>query len=258
MTNFIGQSKILRELEYIIPLARDKEEPFNILFSARSGYGKTFLGLMVVSRVASFQILIKEDANSIIRSLETGKTRSNLIDEVHMIKNIELLYPLMDSGKYFLIFATNQSYELPEAFKRRCIQLIFEKYSKPELARIAKDCLQGLEIGAGCLDDIVRASNYTPGNIHLLCMRLRTVFGREGGFDQNKLNDILVNVFNIQDGLDPRCREYLEILERMEFISLDSLSYILGVSKDTIKTEVESVLLSKGLIQITSKGRSLA
>jgi len=256
MTTFIGQGKIIRELNFILDQARTGGN-FNILLSARSGYGKTFLGLKVVSQVATYKILIEEDANKILSAIRSWNTRSNLIDEVHMVKNIELLYPMMDSGQYFLMFATNQSYELPEAFKRRCIQLIFEKYTKNELAQIAQNSLQGIGVDRACLDEIVRASNYTPGNIKLLCLRLRNVFGQKGAFSYIELKDTLVNIFNIKDGLDVRCREYLEILERMEFISLDSLSYILGVSKDTVKNEVESVLISKGLIQITSKGRSL-
>ncbi|MCJ7583339.1 MAG: hypothetical protein MUO30_01015 [Anaerolineales bacterium] len=256
MTRFIGQTKIIRELNYILDQARTGV-PYNILFSARTGYGKTFLALQVVSKVATYQIFIKEDANEIIPSILHQKTMSNLIDEIHLVRNIELLYPMMDEMKYFLVFATNQSYELPEAFKRRCITMIFEKYNNRELAQIAEEHLQGLNVGAGCLDEVVRASNYTPGNIAIMCIRLRTVFGPKGGFNFGELRDALKNIFNIQDGLDVRCREYLNVLERMDHASLDALSSIMGVSKDTLKVEVESVLLSKGLIQVTSKGRSL-
>jgi len=257
MTKFIGQTKIIRELNYILDQARTGV-PYNILFSARTGYGKTFLAMQAVSRVATYQIFIKEDANEIIRDILRQKTMSNLIDEIHLVRNIELLYPMMDEERYFLIFATNQSYALPEAFKRRCIPMMFEKYNKLELAHIASGRLQGLNIGVDCLDEIVRASNYTPGNIVILCIRLHAVFGPKGGFSVIELRDALVNIFNIQNGLDIRCREYLEVLERIGHASLDALSYIMGVNKDTVRDEIESVLLNKGLIQITSKGRSLS
>lgn len=256
MTRFIGQDRIIRELNFIIPLAKEGQS-FNILFSARSGYGKTFLGLEVIRRVATNQVIISEDAESIIRRIEAGKTRANLIDEVHLVKNIELLYPMMDSKTLFLVFATNQSYDLPEAFHRRCIPLIFERYSLEELVEIARGNLQGLRVDKSCLDEIVRCSNYTPGNIHLLCLRLRTVFSGKGGFNLKELKDVLINIFNIVDGLDPRCREYLEVLEKIEVASLETMAYVLGVSKYTVKMEVEGVLLSKGLIQITPKGRML-
>jgi Holliday junction resolvasome RuvABC ATP-dependent DNA helicase subunit len=257
MAQFIGQTKIMTELNYIIPQARAGHN-FNILLSARSGYGKTFLGLKVVAQVATYKILIEEDARKILGAINGWQTRANLIDEVHLVKNMEILYPMMDSDQYFLMFATNQSYELPEAFKRRCIQLVFEQYTKDELARIAADCLQGLSVDRASLDEIVRASNYTPGNIKLLCIRLRYVFAQRGGFSLHELTDTLNNIFNIKDGLDVRCREYLECLGRVPVLSLDSLSYIMGVSKDTVKNEIESVLINKGLIKITSKGRSLA
>lgn len=256
MTRFVNQTKIVRELRYIIDQAKTGV-PYNILFSARTGYGKTLLALQVVPKIANYQIFIKEDANEIIQAILSQRTMSNLIDEVHLVRNIELLYPMMDEGRYFFVFATNQSYDLPEAFRRRCIPMLFEKYNKFELAQIAKDHLQGLDIEAGCFNEIVRASNYTPGNIAILCYRLRTVFVLKGGFSLAELRDVLINLFNIQNGLDVRCREYLEILERLRYASLDSLSYVMGVNKDTIRTEVENVLLSKGLIRVTSKGRSL-
>jgi Holliday junction resolvasome RuvABC ATP-dependent DNA helicase subunit len=136
--------------------------------------------------------------------------------------------------------------------------MVFEKYNKNELAKIARDRLLGLRVDDASLAEIVKASNYTPGNITLLCIRLRTVFESRGGFTVRELNDCLVNIFNIQDGLDVRCREYLEILERLRTASLDTMAYVMGVSKDTVKNEVENVLLTKGLISITSKGRSIA
>jgi len=257
MAAFIGQSKIIKELNYIIPRARDQNIPYNILFSARTGYGKTFLGVQVVGRVAPYQILLNDDASVIATAIRSKRTRANLIDEAHIIRNMEVLYPLMDEGNYFMLFATNQSYELPEAFKRRCIPMVFDKYNKTELARIAHDRLMGMRVDNTCLDEIVKASNYTPGNIIILCIRLRTVFESRGGFTLSQLNDCLVNVFNIQDGLDVRCREYLEVLGRLNYASLDTLAYVMGVSKDIVKNEVENVLLAKGLVAITSKGRSL-
>jgi Holliday junction resolvasome RuvABC ATP-dependent DNA helicase subunit len=254
--DFVGQYKIIKELNSILPLA-NQGRSYNILLSARTGYGKTLLGLKMVRQVATWQILVKEDANAVLFSIDSMKTRANLIDEVHLVKNIELLYPMMDSGEYFLVFATNQGYDLPEAFKRRCINLIFEKYKKPELIQIARDHLNGFRFEEGCLEEIIKASNYTPGNIANLCIRIQTMFWETKNITLASLKDIIVNIFNIQDGLDVRCREYLEVLERIHIASLDSMAYIMGVNKDVIRTEVESVLLNKNLIQITSKGRSL-
>jgi len=256
MPDFIGQSSVIRELNFLIPRATEGEN-YNILFSARTGYGKTFLALKVVSRVAPYHMFLTEDANEIVQRIRERTTRVNIVDEVQLLRNIELLYPIMDAGRHLLLFTTNQGYDLPEAFKRRCIPMLFGKYNKTELAKIAADRFPDVELSKQCLDRIVSSSNYTPGNIVLLCIRLQAVFGGRRGFTVAELDDALINIFNIRNGLDVRCQEYMEILQRLGHASLDVLAYSMGVNKDTITTEVENVLLARNLIRITSKGRSL-
>lgn len=253
---FIGQSKIIVELNGILPLAKSGAS-FNILLEARSGYGKTFLGLQMVKRVAPWQIFSTEDAQKIVYSIESMKTRANLIDEVSYIKNLELFYPMMDAQQYFLVFATNQDYGLPEAFRRRCIQLIFSRYNMNELSQIAQGNMQDFNISRDCLEYVVKSANYTPGNVVLLCWRLRTHFHNHPDINLNELTDVITNIFDIKDGLDIRCREYLEILERLGTASMETMAYTLNLPRDTIKKEIEGILLEKNLITISSKGRSL-
>lgn len=255
---FIGQTKILRELDYYIDAAKDGAA-FNILLNARSGYGKTHLGISVVSNVATYQVILEQSAEAVLERIRKYNTRANLIDEVHLVQNIELLYPLMDSSRLFLVFATNMAVYLPEAFRRRCISLTFERYSKRELIQVARQRFDpSVDISMECCEEIVRASNYTPGNIVILCIRIQAVFRDRTRIDLEELKSVLVDVFNIQNGLDSRCREYLEVLRSIGGTSsLETISFILGISKETVKREIECVLLEKNLISITSKGRSL-
>jgi len=58
--------------------------------------------------------------------------------------------------------------------------------------------------------------------------------------------------------LDTLCRKYLEVLEDVGgTASIFLLKSILHIDDNTLKREIEPVLLKKGLIKITSKGRSL-
>jgi Holliday junction resolvasome RuvABC ATP-dependent DNA helicase subunit len=71
------------------------------------------------------------------------------------------------------------------------------------------------------------------------------------------MRTLLRNVLQIEDGLNPLHRRYLEYLTKVRRASLDSIIFATRIDRKTILREVEPVLISRNLIMITSKGRIL-
>jgi len=259
---FIGQNHIMNELQFILPRAySDSNFNVNILLKANSGYGKTDMGLKIGRYIGGEKFiycLANKDADLIADKIRIIENRVIFVDEIHLFTDPEPFYPLMDSKKYFFIFATNQSAKLKEPFENRCINFLFEPYTLEELRLIARE---KIPICSNRPDDfidlIIKAGEDNPRKISMLCIRLITIFNSIGVPTIEKLGKILEDILNIKEGLDIRERTYLSVLGEIQLASLDTLSSILGYSKDIIKYEIEPQLLYKRLISISSRGRSI-
>ena len=263
---FIGQKHIINQLKLILPdLYKYRDKGCNILIRGPSGYGKTTLAISMARYLVkgnSFQVFTPNTLD-----LNFSK-RVIFIDEVHELKNFESLFHEMDrslapAGTYqnphVFIFATNQDGNLPEAFSNRCYEFVMKDYNMEELMLIAKDASSFLTTDKS-LEEIVNAGNMNPRIIKSLCARLSLYFNAHKDSDPMEANfkEILKEVFSIEDGLDSLCRDYLEVLGDVGgTASIFLLKSILHVDDTTLKRTIEPVLLRKGKIKITSKGRSL-
>lgn len=254
---FIGQKHIMKQLRFILPdLYTHREKGCNILIRGPSGYGKTTLAISMAKYLSgnSFQVFWADWTEHEFRK------RVIFIDEIHKMSDHERLYEIMDSGKHVLIFATNQDGNLPEAFSNRCYEFILSDYTMEELMLIAKDA-SSFSTTDESLEQIVEAGNMNPRIIKSLCARLSTYFSvnKDANPMEDNFKEILKEVFSIEDGLDGLCRSYLEVLSDVGgTASIFLLKSILHVDDATLKRTIEPVLLRKGLIKITSKGRSLS
>lgn len=252
---YIGQSHIMRQLKFLLPdLYSDTTRGANILLRGPSGYGKTTMALAIgryLSDGNNFEIYWADWTPF------QFKKRVVFIDEVHRIKEIESLYGVMDEKKHVLLFATNQTAELPEAFSNRCWEYIFDDYHDDELLLIAMESSR-FSASEEAYKHIIEAGNRNPRIIKSLVDKLGTYF------EQNKIDStkadfkkILEEIFDIKDGLDTLARRYLEVLEDVGGTAAISLLHnSLHVDKGTLLNTVEPVLLRKGLVKITSKGRT--
>lgn len=251
---FIGQSTIMAQLQILLPRLYQSKKGANILLRGPSGWGKTRMAYLICNYLASrdfqFSIGNKEPFNK--------NLWVHLIDEVHLVKEPEYLYPLMDSGNYVFVLTTNDVEILPEALSNRCYEYIFAPYTVEELRIITQDALWS-KMDTECLDLIIDSGGRNPRIIIKLVDRINLYQAERGIIpDRDKLVTVLKAYLGIINGLDIECQRYIEVLrEAGGRAALDTLSVMLHINKDSIRYNIEPVLLQKRLIQITSKGRIL-
>lgn len=255
---FFGQEKIWKQLDYLIP-AMQGGQNLNILIRAPSGCGKTKLAFIIAMRIDENNLDYSScdiDGNV---SPDWNK-RIIILDEVHLIKNPEFLYPYMDMGDKIIILCSNESGELKEPLTNRCIDLNFETYSDLEIGAVVREDFRNLnlEVPYEVIMEIVRNCNSTPRVARRIVERLGIIF-RVNGIPQNaeQVRNILRDVLQIEDGLNPLHRRYLEYLEKIERGSLDLIRFGTRIDKSTILKEIEPVLIGRNLIKITSRGRQI-
>ena len=253
---FIGQNHIMRQLQFILPdLYRNPDKGANILLRGPSGFGKTKMALDICRYLAGldYEVFLREE-----RPFEFRK-RVNFIDEIHKVNNIERFYYIMDEKSKVFIFATNHDSALEEAFVNRCYEFIFDDYDEDELLLIAREsCNFSCEDSQ--LKAVIDAANKNPRVIKSLCQRLGTYFRENNIANTNSLDfeELMKSIFRIEGGLDTVCKRYIEAVKNSGgCASLSLITTILHVDRKTLTDRVEPILITKGLIKITSKGRTL-
>ena len=252
---FIGQNHIMNQLGFILPdLYLNPSRGANILLSGPSGFGKTTMAFGMCNYLAG------KDFELYLYDREKFRFNKHVIfiDEIHKMKDLEILYPMMDEKSHVLILATNQDAILPEAFVNRTWQFTFSDYDDEELELICRS-YSHIGISDDGFKKIILAGNRNPRIIKSLLDRISLFLSRNSVNPSTADYDhILESVFDIKDGMDTLCRRYIEILE--EFggnASLSLLKSALHVDEGTLRNTVEPVLLRKGVIRISQKGRCL-
>lgn len=256
---FIGQEHIRREIEYVMTEVLDGKN-YNLLFRAPSGYGKTTLGLLVLSILGlENSCYYVPDVNGEIGEFK-NKKRFHFIDEIHTLKSQEILYPLMDTNKYTIILASNESGELKEPLINRCIPFIFTKYTEEDISIIVEHNLRNFSLPKELINEIASRCRFNPRVTTILCKRLAYTFSYHGvPKDLSKLDEILSGILLVKKGgLTNLDEQYLEYLNRVGGIaSLNTIISGIKLDRNLILFEIEPLLLYLGYIRITSRGREL-
>jgi len=215
--------------------------------------GKTVLALAIAQLVGlySYQIIPVKGAVAISRP-----NIIHVVDECHQIGDVASLYPIMEDHKF--IFCTNMGSLLPEPFLSRCFQFRLEPYTGSELCRILRN--RAIGEGVALPTNVGRfLAKRSKGNPRTGIMRMRRYLSlaklRRCGVSVDTASSIFGEFGIDQKGLDTIDRRYLNSLVTGPK-SARTLQAILATDKREFNRR-EGYLIRTGLVQITSRGRSL-
>lgn len=295
---YIGQERIKRNLKVLIEAAKKRNDSIeHILLSGPAGLGKTSLAHLIARemntniRVTSGPAIERVgDLASILTNLLAGDIL--FIDEVHRLPRTveEVLYPAMEArvldiiiGKgpsartiqidlppFTLIAATTRVGLLSGPLRSRFGgHYRVEFYTEQEIAKIIARSAKilGINISAGALELLARASRRTPRIANRLLKRARD-YAQVYPSSVAKENEILVDervvkktldMLEIDEyGLEPMDRKILEVVIK-QFnggpVGIQTLCAISSEEQDTIEEVYEPYLLQLGLLERTPRGR---
>jgi Holliday junction resolvasome RuvABC ATP-dependent DNA helicase subunit len=258
--SFIGQDRIKEEMLGFVEQIK-KGKNFSFLITAPSGCGKndfTFRITYMITgdnrKVSYYNIKGEFEFNY--------NNRIHVFDEIHNLTTPEVLYPIMDSKKYTIFLLTNEKGELKEPLRNRCITFAFVDYTEGEVTQIVKEKLEqdGFYLPDNLCSFIARESNLNPRVAKEdISVRLVNLFRMKGtAYTEQDLKYYLETYLGIVNGLNQDCRKYLEFLRKRNNCSLDLISNAIQLEKEYIKRQIEPLLVKRGLIDITSRGRSIS
>lgn len=251
---FVGQSRIVEELKLIAISCREGNN-YNLLLSAPSGFGKTTLALLFLNAKG---LVFSSIGNPPTFAVDLSK-RYIFLDEIHQLKEPEVLYNRLDSGTNTFILATNETGILKEPLINRCIVLEFDDYTDREAAIIMNN-IMGFELPEPIIEVLIRVTSKVPRQMKMLCTRLKYIFSVHGVPDSSEiLLDLIYNILNLdENGYNAMQRRYLNYLDSVGgSASITTIANGLRIPKATLLREVEPRLLYDQKLMISSKGRTL-
>lgn len=255
---FIGQPNILNVLGVILPHLYETKEGHAFLLRGPSGFGKTELSLKICNYLSGTEY--SYCLGNKIRIPQNIWVQ--FIDEIHLCQEPEILYPYIDSNKHVFVFATNHDSVLQEALVNRCTNLLFTDYTDEELIEIfRKHCR--MDFPDEVIRHIIAISGRNPRimiktyaeSLYLYFLHRRNEYKVA---TVHSIIDLVNRLHNIDNGLPPGPKRYIELLETLGGkSSLNLLASMLHLDVETVKRDIEPFLLLNGMIKITSKGRIL-
>ena len=288
---FIGQNKLKTNLMVFLQAAKARGEPLDhVLLHGPPGLGKTTMARIIAAemdvglRTTSGPIIEKAgDLAALLTNLERGDVL--FIDEIHRLNPAveEILYPAMEDYQldiligegpsarsikidllpFTLVGATTRIGMLTNPLHDRFgILARMEFYQTDELAQIIRRSatLLNVILETSGAQEIAKRSRGTPRIANRLLRRVRDfaeVMGK-GRIDHNLANRALELLEVDNKGLDNMDRRFLlAIIEKFAGgpVGLDTISAVIGETRDTIEDVVEPYLLQEGFLDRTPRGR---
>ena len=291
MDEFIGQKKIISNLEVFIKAAKQRGDALDhVILSGPPGLGKTTLSHIIAQemnvniRPTTGPVLEKPgDLAGMLTNLEDGDVL--FIDEIHRLNPVieEYLYSAMedfkldiviDSGpnarsiqielsRFTLVGATTRKGMLTAPLRARFgIDMRLDYYEVELLHNIALRTAGILNFGItdeGAYE-IARRSRGTPRIVNKLLRRTRDFAQVENLKEiDKKIADKALNALDVDaNGLDDMdIRMLRAIIENYSGgpVGLGTLGVAVGEDKGTIEEVYEPFLIQEGFLQRTPKGR---
>ena len=256
--NFIGQNKIMREMNAIYHGLKGKGSSVNILLKGPAGCGKTFLATEFCKKLSRNKFNYVLTSKGFEMTRKSQLYRCHILDEIHDLKSFEILYPWMDMNKYVFFFITTEYGILPEPFTSRCLQFNYAKYSIKEIAQIGMIYAEkiGLRLEMDTAILVAKRARGNPRKIEKLIQRMMFLINR--GYHPMTLRGVKsafndIGIYN--GGYTDLDVNYLKFISKIGRASLRTISRSINVDENTIKNDVEPFLIDKGHIEISSKGR---
>ena len=294
LQEFIGQSKIKKNLQIFIKAAKERNEALDhVLFYGPPGLGKTTLSQIISKELGvGFKMA---SGPSITKSGELAAILTNLekddvffIDEIHRLHPSveEVLYSAMEDytidviigdgptarvmkigiPKFTLIGATTKLGSLSNPLRDRFgIPIKLDFYSHDELQKVIERGMQilGNDISKEASAQLAKSSRGTPRIAMRLLRRVRD-FSHFQNEDIISLKTIEKTMYNLEidslglDSLDHKYLRYISDNYKGGPVGIETIAAGLSEDKDTIEDTVEPYLMQIGFIARTPKGRQLS
>lgn len=291
--DYVGQKNIKENLKILLSAAKERNHPpEHLLFYGPPGLGKTTLAYLI-AKETSTQIKATSgpaiakvgDLASVLTNLSSGDIL--FIDEIHRLNKAieEVLYPAMESGTldiiigkgpsariiqldlppFTLIAATTRIALLSAPLRSRFSGGVFklEFYTEDEIGKIIKRSAKilGIEISDEPSREIAKRSRFTPRTANYLIKRARDMaqVKKEPLSKEIVMKTLeLLGIDNL--GLNNHDRNLLRvIIEKFNGgpVGLNTVAAALSEEQATIEEVYEPYLLQLGLIERTSRGRTV-
>ncbi|NQZ29066.1 MAG: Holliday junction branch migration DNA helicase RuvB [Mycoplasmatales bacterium] len=290
---FIGQKRLVHTLKIMIDSSKKRKVMCDhILLHGKPGIGKTSLAMLVAKEIeANIKFaqgsLMEKKADILSLFATIQKNDVIFIDEIHsMNKQVEeLIYSAMEDGvidipigiegeskivrmklpSFTLIGATTKYNKISLPMRERfgLIGKLID-YKESELISIIEITSKKLKINSTRMAKslIASYSNFIPRTSNNLLKRCRDFALSE---NEKEINEKIVRktfkfIGLYKYGLNDMHIEYIKVLGNIfngKWTSLEAISGVISDSKDNIEQDIEPILLKKGLLIKSSRGRAL-
>lgn len=290
MTDYIGQTKLIKQLKIIIDSAKIRDKlPEHMLFYGQPGLGKTTMAYLVSNELHSHMKTIAAPAlqktGDIVSLLVNCEPNTVVfIDEIHRLRAPleEILYSAMedyqvdilvgkgqgtntvkiDLAPFVLVGATTQLGRISKPLKDRFTNIFhLETYSDAEMFELVeRSCgLLKLNLTNDAKIAVTRRSRGVPRIANKLLKRIVDVqtVKRLSSMSKDDVLDFLTELGVYEHGLTKTDIRYLQILQTGN-LGLKTLSDILQEDPETIESVIEPYLTHLGFLLKSSEGRSIS